>query len=516
MAVTRTLTQSDEIPASYGVGTTAIALLLLLIAVGTLGLYAQSILSIPEIQQGISGETSLILAFLNNVGIILPLLVVALGFFMISTGIGMLRGSSDAIRWGATIVFWLTIGAVGMGVFIFFQESAGNAIFGIETDYGRGASAALPLILFAIPVGMASWWMSRHDSFVNRGQTLSGRNTRMAWNLLIPTIVILIIVAARPLEETFITSLTDKRFGSADPVSFVGLDNYIQLLSFRIDTVSCRRVDDGSCAVDGNGNTRWELIERDLMTAGYRPLTSIPISADRAITISGTDGDFLQSIGNTIYFTISSVSLELILGLFIAIVVNSKFKGRGLMRAVMLVPWAIPTVVSARLWELMLRDNQSGIINKVMLDLGVIGASQAWLTNPNLQLNALVMVDVWKTTPFMALLLLAGLQLIPSDLYEAAAVDGANRWRQFTSITLPLLRPVIGIALIFRTLDALRVFDVFNVLLQRQKLSMATYNYEVLIQEQQGGYASAVSVIIFVLISVFTLLYMRSVRVESQ
>jgi trehalose/maltose transport system permease protein len=152
----------------------------------------------------------------------------------------------------------------------------------------------------------------------------------------------------------------------------------------------------------------------------------------------------------------------------------------------------------------------------VLLDLGVISSSQAWLANPDLQIPALVMVDVWKTTPFMALLLLAGLQLIPADLYEAASVDGANRWRQFVSVTLPLLRPVIGVALIFRTLDALRVFDVFNVLLQRQKLSMATYNYEKLIQEQQGGYASAVSVIIFLLIGIFTILYIRSVRIEAQ
>ncbi len=516
MAVTRTLTQSKDVPASYGLGLTAIALLLLAISLGTLGLYLQSVINTPAIQQGLNGEIGLVLAVLDNVGLILPLMVIALDLWLAITAVQMLRGSADAVRWGATIVFWLTVGAVGVGIFVFFQQSAGNEIFGIATDYGRGASAALPLLLLAIPTGIASWWMSRHGDIINRNQTLTSRSTRMAWNLLLPTIVILIIVAARPLEETFITSLTDNRFGSSDPVSFIGLDNYIQLLSFRIDTVSCRRADDGTCTLDANGAARWELIDRDLMQAGYRPLANIPISADQAITISGTDGDFLQSIGNTLYFTISSVSLELLFGLFIALVVNSKFKGRGLMRAVMLVPWAIPTVVSARLWELMLRDNQSGIINKVLLDLGVIGASQSWLTNPNLQLNSLIMVDVWKTTPFMALLLLAGLQLIPSDLYEAAAVDGANRWRQFTSITLPLLRPVIGIALIFRTLDALRVFDVFNVLLQRQKLSMATYNYEVLIQEQQGGYASAVSVIIFILISIFTILYMRSVRIEDQ
>ncbi|MCB9455371.1 MAG: sugar ABC transporter permease [Anaerolineaceae bacterium] len=337
----------------------------------------------------------------------------------------------------------------------------------------------------------------------------------MAWNLLIPTIAILIIVAARPLEKTFIESLTDKRFGSADPVNFVGLSNYTQLLGFRFDTVSCRKADDGTCTRDPNGSPRWELIDRELLREGYRSVGYLQLGSDQALVLSGTDSDFLTGIGNTLYFTFFSVTLELSLGLFIAMVVNSNFAGRGFMRAVMLIPWAIPTVISARLWELMLRDNQSGIINKVLLDLHIIDQSQAWLSNSGLQLNALIMVDVWKTTPFMALLLLAGLQLIPSDLYEAASVDGANRWVQFRSITLPLLRPVIGIALIFRTLDALRVFDVFNVLLGRQKLSMATYNYEVLIQNQQGGYASAVSVIIFVLIAVFTFLYVRSVRIEA-
>ena len=186
------------------------------------------------------------------------------------------------------------------------------------------------------------------------------------------------------------------------------------------------------------------------------------------------------------------------------------------MRTAMLVPWAIPTVISARLWEVMLRDNQSGVINRVLVDLHVINSSQAWLANPSLQLNALVMVDVWKTAPFMALLLLAGLQTIPSDLYEAASVDGANRFRQFFAVTLPLLRPTIAVALVFRTLDALRAFDVFQVLLGRQKLSMATYNHEVLVQAQNGGYASAIGVIIFILIFIFAVIYVRTLGVETE
>ncbi|PJF23743.1 MAG: ABC transporter permease, partial [Phototrophicales bacterium] len=112
--------------------------------------------------------------------------------------------------------------------------------------------------------------------------------------------------------------------------------------------------------------------------------------------------------------------LELVLGLFIAMVINSRFPGRGVMRAAMLVPWAIPTVVSAKLWDVMLRDNASGVINQLLLSIGAIQSSQAWLANPSLQIPALIAVDVWKTTPFMALILLAGLQTIPSDIYEAA------------------------------------------------------------------------------------------------
>jgi trehalose/maltose transport system permease protein len=221
-------------------------------------------------------------------------------------------------------------------------------------------------------------------------------------------------------------------------------------------------------------------------------------------------------VGNTLYFTIASVTLELLLGLFIAMVINSKFSGRGLMRAAMLVPWAIPTVISARLWEIMLRDNQSGVINNFLVAIGLLERSQAWLANPDLQIPAMIMIDAWKTTPFMALILLAGLQVIPSDIYEAADVDGASKARQFFTITLPLLRPAVAVALVFRTLDAIRVFDVFQLLLGRAKLSMATYNYEVLVSNQELGYASAIGVIIYVIIFIFAMGYVKILGVSTE
>jgi trehalose/maltose transport system permease protein len=168
----------------------------------------------------------------------------------------------------------------------------------------------------------------------------------------------------------------------------------------------------------------------------------------------------------------------------------------------------------------MLRDNSSGILNQFVMGLqGILGMPQqtvAWLASPQWQVPAMIMIDVWKTTPFMALILLAGLQTIPEDIYEAADVDGANRVTQFFRLTLPLLRPTIAVALVFRTLDAIRVFDVFQVVLQQKQYSMATYNYYTLTSGQQLGYASAVGVVMFVIILLFTVAYVRILGVSAE
>jgi trehalose/maltose transport system permease protein len=148
---------------------------------------------------------------------------------------------------------------------------------------------------------------------------------------------------------------------------------------------------------------------------------------------------------------------------------------------IMLVPWAIPTAVSSRMWEWMFASTRVGIINVMLQQLGIIDEPVAWLVEKSYQLPAMITIDVWKTTPFMALLLLAGLQLIPGDLYEAADVDGASKVRQFWQITLPLLRPTLAVALVFRTLDALRVFDLFQIVLAQKRYSMASYAYYELI-----------------------------------
>ncbi len=505
----------------------AIVLSLILIAIGVLAIIffivtvfnheaIQLVLNWTPTEENAQAP-SFILVYLERFGIIVTALFIGLGFCFIRLGMRVRDGDIRIGYWARIAVLWFCIGLgayIALTVFNIVNSAAMN---NRALDIDMLVPAVAPaLVLFLLSTALWYWLNSQFHRLFSGDDSLLGRETRLAWNLLIPTLTIFVLVAARPLEQTFIRSLTDKRFASSEVPQFVGLDNYLNLLSFRIDTVTCRKsITDGPCDTRANGAVRWESIDRELLREGYRTIVNIPVGGDQSAAISGLDDDFIEAIITTVIFTVISVALELVIGLFMAMVVNSRFRGRGAMRAVMLVPWAIPTVISARLWELMLKDTTAGIFNKILLDLQMIDAPQAWLSDPSLQLPTAIIVDVWKTAPFMALLLLAGLQVIPKDLYEAAAVDGANPVRRFFSVTLPLLRPAIAIALIFRTLDALRVFDLFNVLFGRQQLSMATYNFETLVSNQLDGYASAISVIIFILISVFAFIYVRLLNVES-
>jgi trehalose/maltose transport system permease protein len=167
------------------------------------------------------------------------------------------------------------------------------------------------------------------------------------------------------------------------------------------------------------------------------------------------------------------------------------------------------------MWAYMLQPNRTGFFNTIMWRLGLGNGEIPFLSDPAWQMLAMILIDVWKTTPFMALLLLAGLQLIPGDIYEAADVDGASPVRKFFQLTLPLLRGTIAVALVFRTLDALRVFDLFQIVLGQARYSMASFTYYQLIQNRATGYSSASSVIIFLVLSAFAIIYMRSLGVRS-
>ncbi|WP_372590708.1 carbohydrate ABC transporter permease [Fervidobacterium pennivorans] len=231
------------------------------------------------------------------------------------------------------------------------------------------------------------------------------------------------------------------------------------------------------------------------------------------------DDRFLDALKTTIIFTVVSVALETVFGLLIAIIVNQPFKFRGAVRAAMLIPWAIPTAISSQMWKWMFND-QGGIVTKFLEKLNIIEPGFPILGSPKTALWAIIAVDVWKTTPFMALLILAGLQLIPEELYEAARIDGANLLQRFTKITLPMLSSTIAVALIFRTLDALRVFDVVFIMTRGSvgTETLAVYNRVLLMDRAFTGawfgYGSALSVIIFLLISIFAIIYIKSLKLK--
>src|SRR5215210_4373920 len=272
--------------------------------------------------------------------------------------------------------------------------------------------------------------------------------------MILPALVIVVAVAFFPILYGVVLSLTDSTvtaFGS-----FVGVENYVEMFQ---------------------------------------------------------NPDFMEGFSNTVIFTVVSVTLEFILGLGIALAVNRAFRGRGLVRAAILVPWAFPTVISAVMWRLMFQD-QVGIINYVANAIGLI--SEPILSDRTLLLIAAILVDVWKTTPFMALLLLAGLQTISGDIYEAARVDGANVMQRFFRITLPLLKPTILVAVLFRTLDAYRVFDLFWALSNRELESLSTFVYEgVRISQLQFAQGNAASVFIFVTAFLLALFFIKVLGMQT-
>lgn len=306
-----------------------------------------------------------------------------------------------------------------------------------------------------------------------RELNLQQQRVRAAYMFLIPMLVMLAVVAAWPLFRSISFSFTD---ASANTIfngqsEWVGFENYLEK------------------RVRSNGTVRWRGIL--------------------------ADEDWWNAVWNTVRFSLVSVGFETLLGLLVALVLNAEFKGRGLVRAAILIPWAIPTVVSARMWGWMLND-QFGIINHMMLSLGLIDQPIAWTASADTAMIAVLIVDIWKTTPFMALLILAGLQLIPRDMYEAARIDGVHQVKVFFKITLPLLRPAIMVAVIFRALDALRIFDLIYLLTPQSDstMTMSVLSYREIQQFGDYGEGSAMSTLLFFIITLFVLLYIKIGKVD--
>jgi len=349
-----------------------------------------------------------------------------------------------------------------------------------------------------------------------RAGRLARIESRMALYLLLPTFVILAVIAVFPFSRVIQSSFTNARFASSTETEYVGLANYRALLSMTIKELPARLDDDGQRLRSDQGEVQYEswvsVLPREPQR--YRSVFEFGLFGKRYV-LGAVTAPFVRAVWDTTTFTVIAVALETLLGMIIALALASNFRGRGLMRAAMLVPWAVITAVSARIWEWMLQPTRAGLFNTVGSYLGLNDGRTDFFGNAALQLPSMITMDVWKTTPFMALLLLAGLSTIPSELYEAAEVDGASKIKQFFSITLPLLSPTLAVALIFRTLDSLRVFDIFQVVLGNQRYSMASYAQDVLISQRDLGLSSAASVIIFVLVAVFAVIYIRTLGVRN-
>jgi multiple sugar transport system permease protein len=220
---------------------------------------------------------------------------------------------------------------------------------------------------------------------------------------------------------------------------------------------------------------------------------------------------FWEATRITFIFTFFSVALELVLGVAMAMAMHSAFRGKGLLRTVVLVPWAILTVVTAITWQTIF-EPELGFMNSL---LGAVGlpSDTVWLGSEPEALMVMIFADVWKTAPFMALLVLAGLQTIPGEIYEAAKVDGATAWQRFVRITLPLLKPAILVALIFRTLDALRIFDLPYVLTKGAQgtSTLSLIAYEEFGQNRLYGEGSALAILTFLIVMAVSFLYIRFV-----
>ena len=237
--------------------------------------------------------------------------------------------------------------------------------------------------------------------------SLRQREQRQAWVLLAPMLLVMLLLTAWPLLRTIWLSFTDAALiGSGETPAWIGLENYLYALS---------------------------------------------------------DPDFRASIWRTLYFTLVSVTVEGIIGVLVALLLNQKFIGRNVLRVLVILPWALPTIVNAMMWRLNFNPDY-GSINALLSQLGIIDGYRSWLGSPEAALNAVMFADIWKNYPLVTLLVLAALQSIPEDLFEAARLDGASAWRRFRAIPFPAIVAPLGVALVLRTIDAFKIFDIIYVM----------------------------------------------------
>ncbi|MDW5499285.1 sugar ABC transporter permease [Serratia proteamaculans] len=285
--------------------------------------------------------------------------------------------------------------------------------------------------------------------------TLPQRERRQAWVLLAPMLLMMLLLTAWPLGRTLWLSFTDAALvGDGVTPAWVGADNFIYAL---------------------------------------------------------TDPDFQAALWRTLYFTVVSVAFEGVIGVLVALLLNQKFHGRNFLRVLVILPWALPTIVNATMWRLNFNPDY-GSINALLTQLGVIDHYRSWLGDPASALNAVMLADIWKNYPLITLLTLAALQSIPEDLYEAARLDGASAWRRFRAITLPAILAPLAVALVLRTIDAFKVFDIIYVMTRGGPMdstkTLSFFVYQESFSYLRAGSGAAYAVLMTLLCGLLIALYM--------
>ncbi|QUY50490.1 sugar ABC transporter permease [Serratia plymuthica] len=285
--------------------------------------------------------------------------------------------------------------------------------------------------------------------------TLPQRERRQAWVLLAPMLLMMLLLTAWPLGRTLWLSFTDAALvGDGVTPAWVGVDNFLYAL---------------------------------------------------------TDPDFQAALWRTLYFTVVSVAFEGVIGVLVALLLNQQFHGRNLLRVLVILPWALPTIVNATMWRLNFNPDY-GSINALLTQLRVIDHYRSWLGDPASALNAVMLADIWKNYPLITLLTLAALQSIPEDLYEAARLDGASAWRRFRAITLPAILAPLAVALVLRTIDAFKVFDIIYVMTRGGPMdstkTLSFFVYQESFSYLRAGSGAAYAVLMTLLCGLLIALYM--------
>ncbi|GAA3607567.1 sugar ABC transporter permease [Gibbsiella greigii] len=292
--------------------------------------------------------------------------------------------------------------------------------------------------------------------------SLQQREHRQAWVLLAPMLIVMFLLTAWPLLRTIWLGFTDAALvGSGETPAYVGLENYLYAL---------------------------------------------------------TDPDFQAAILRTLYFTVVSVTIEGVLGVLVALLLNQRFFGRNLLRVLVILPWALPTIVNAMMWRLNFNPDY-GSINALLTQLGVIDHYRSWLGSPDAALHAVMLADIWKNYPLVTLLTLAALQSIPEDLYEAARLDGAPAWRRFRAITFPAIVAPLSVALVLRTIDAFKVFDIIYVMTRGgpadSTKTLSFFVYQESFSYLRAGSGAAYAILMALMCSVLIALYLLMLRRRS-